>query len=186
MNTLILKAAKGILDEARIYLEKIPNDAYCMELTVFSGATIGQHTRHFIELFQCLVDALLVGNADNEVVLDYGLRQRNQLLQTEPKHALAAIDAIQSALPKLPWGQVIMLKHTDYATGLFSLLPTSFERELSYNIEHTIHHFALIKIGLKLVAPGLTLPPNFGVAPSTTYHSSSVGKGVGLTVESQQ
>lgn len=36
-----------------------------------------------------------------------------------------------------------------------------------YNIEHTIHHLALIKVGLKLVYPDLDLPNHFGVAPST-------------------
>lgn len=57
----------------------------------------------------------------------------------------------------------------DYSLGQPKgiLIPTSLERELMYNIEHTIHHLALIKVGLKLVYPDLDLPNHFGVAPST-------------------
>ena len=43
-------------------------------------------------------------------------------------------------------------------------------RELLYNLEHCIHHLALIKIGLKLVAPQIELPTHFGFARSTILH----------------
>ncbi|MCU0471726.1 MAG: hypothetical protein MUF58_24420 [Arcicella sp.] len=44
---------------------------------------------------------------------------------------------------------------------------SSFYRELTYLIEHTIHHLAIIKIGLNEVYPEIIIPKNFGVAHST-------------------
>jgi hypothetical protein len=46
-------------------------------------------------------------------------------------------------------------------------IPTSFNRELVYLIEHTIHHLAIIKIGLNEAFPTIEIPENFGVAYST-------------------
>ena len=46
-------------------------------------------------------------------------------------------------------------------------IPSSLFRELTYLIEHTIHHLAIIKIGLNEVYPEIEIPKNFGVAHST-------------------
>ena len=50
---------------------------------------------------------------------------------------------------------------------------TSFDRELLYAIEHTIHHMAIIKMGILLHYPNITIPKNFGVAESTIQYKSS-------------
>jgi hypothetical protein len=47
------------------------------------------------------------------------------------------------------------------------LVQSTIGRELIYNIEHTIHHLAIVKIALKSSIPGMHLPEHFGVAPST-------------------
>jgi hypothetical protein len=46
-------------------------------------------------------------------------------------------------------------------------------RELVYNIEHVVHHMALVKIGLKELLPDLDLPDDFGVAVSTIRYQHS-------------
>ena len=53
---------------------------------------------------------------------------------------------------------------------------SNLDRELVYNIEHAIHHMALIKIGIKEVAPQLQLPEGFGVANSTIRHKKQQKK----------
>jgi hypothetical protein len=46
-------------------------------------------------------------------------------------------------------------------------------REITYNIEHIVHHMALVKIGIKEVCPYVVMPPEFGIAVSTIkYHKS--------------
>ena len=49
---------------------------------------------------------------------------------------------------------------------------SSFFRELTYLIEHTIHHLAIIKIGLNEVYPAIEIPKNFGVAHSTIRYQA--------------
>jgi hypothetical protein len=64
------------------------------------------------------------------------------------------------------------LLELDYAVNPAEMqkVPTNFLRELVYNIEHAVHHMALIRIGVREVAPHITLPPDFGVAASTIRH----------------
>ena len=44
---------------------------------------------------------------------------------------------------------------------------TSLHRELQYNIEHAVHHLAIIKIGIKSLEDSFKLDDNFGIAAST-------------------
>jgi hypothetical protein len=38
------------------------------------------------------------------------------------------------------------------------LVETNFMRELTYNIEHAVHHMAIMKIGIREVAPDTVIP----------------------------
>jgi hypothetical protein len=40
-----------------------------------------------------------------------------------------------------------------------------------YAIVHAVHHYALISVMLQLLK--LTVPPGFGVAPSTVHHRAA-------------
>ena len=53
-------------------------------------------------------------------------------------------------------------------------ISSTVAREVNYNIEHCIHHMALIKIGLKIIKPSLALSPSFGVAASTLQHRKAI------------
>ena len=44
---------------------------------------------------------------------------------------------------------------------------TNLQRELAYNLEHIVHHMALMRVGLKELLPSIIIPKNFGVADST-------------------
>ena len=54
-------------------------------------------------------------------------------------------------------------------------MKSSFYRELSYNIEHAIHHMALLKVAVKQTLTYISLPENFGVASSTIRYRASTG-----------
>jgi hypothetical protein len=56
---------------------------------------------------------------------------------------------------------------TKLGTGDMLSIPTNFQREEAYLIEHCIHHFALIRIGIQESFPDVFIDKNFGVAHST-------------------
>ncbi len=52
-------------------------------------------------------------------------------------------------------------------------MPSSFHREVAYNIEHAIHHMALLKVAVNQTLHYIQLPENFGVASSTVRYQES-------------
>jgi hypothetical protein len=45
---------------------------------------------------------------------------------------------------------------------------------LVYNIEHAVHHMAIMKIGIREVADYINLPDNFGIAVSTLRYRETM------------
>lgn len=159
--------ASGLLSDAIPYLDQITPAQYGMEVSLLSGSSIGQHTRHFIEFFQCLVQQA----SHPDGIIDYGKRMRDKRIESNPGYAISCIHDIQSKLAQLDSSKSLKLECSEYLPGRDTLvIETTLEREMMYNIEHTIHHLAIIKIGLGLVNPEIRLPRHFGIAPSTILH----------------
>jgi len=152
---MLLASVHNSLNDLNVLVEQLSDSEYseiCPEL----NATIGEHTRHIIEMFQCLQEFYDAG------VVNYDNRARNVLIQNHTDHALAAIQAIQQNLDKpdkdIELQQVI--------NGEEIKIKTNYNRELLYNLEHCIHHQALIKVAL-LQCNHITVDANFGIATST-------------------
>ncbi len=156
------RVACSVLMDTVFFLERLDREPYGRKLDVFSGSSIGQHTRHLVEFFQCLLVQAEAG------IIDYDARERNHQIETDPVYAAKVIRDLLPRLNEVAEAKALTLK-VDYLheEGSKAELPTTFARELIYNIEHAIHHLALIKIGLKVTSPTLVLPESFGVAPST-------------------
>ena len=151
----------AILNDAKLYLQALSKEQYTTHIELMSGGTLGQHTRHFIEFYQCLLNQACLCE------IDYDARQRNLLIESNPQIATSSIDEVIEQLATLDLSTETVIKicnSTDYTIN------STLGRELLYNLEHCIHHLALIKIGLKIVAPNITLPKHFGFAPSTILH----------------
>lgn len=154
----------SILSQLKEVINQLEGPAYSKALDVFSGASIGQHTRHILEFYLCLLQQ------KNQGVICYDKRQRNLALETDPEIAIKTIDLIasklQAATTDAPVDLICELQGEEIST------PSSISRELLYALEHAVHHMAIIKIGLIINCPALTIPENFGVADSTVQYKN--------------
>ncbi|HZE82847.1 MAG TPA: hypothetical protein VE035_01000 [Puia sp.] len=139
-----------------------PQD-YITPCKTLSGNTIGQHVRHIIELFQALENGYLTG------VVNYEDRKRDKTLETDENIACLALDQIAEGLGK-PDKPLLLEANYDEHSDLPTVLNTNYYREVAYNLEHSIHHMAMIRIGITEVGSHIILPENYGIASSTIKH----------------
>jgi hypothetical protein len=162
----LTQIAGNSLDDLRHYLEIIDPAVYQSPLELLSGSTIGQHTRHIIEFYNCLLTQNLTGEIP---VINYARRVRDIRIETEPDYALHCVSQICDQIQEVDLGKKCYLNCEEHGQKNLQVAST-IERELIYNIEHTIHHLAIVKIALKATTPSIDLPEHFGVAPSTIHH----------------
>ena len=163
MNLILSSVA--VLDNAKFYLTKLSAAEYAQKIELMSDATIGQHTRHFIEFYQCLLDQA------NTLDINYCLRTRDLNIEKNPTAAIQAIEGVVAKLETLdPTASVSLYTSKEGKEKIESTMA----RELHYNVEHCIHHLALIKVALKIIRPDIELSESFGVAPSTIQHRKKI------------
>ncbi|WP_366184986.1 DinB family protein [Flavobacterium ovatum] len=153
---MLKQSVNNSLNELVHLLDELSNEEYSKSCATLSNSSIGEHTRHIIEMFQCLQNNYDLG------VVNYDKRERNHQIQTDTQFAILQIENIQKAVDKgdkkMQLQQII--------DGDELSIETNYYRELLYNLEHCIHHQALIKVGV-LQNCKIVLNENFGVAPST-------------------
>jgi len=150
----------NILGEQQDLLRKISAKTYTADISSLDGSTIGRHTRHIIEFLEILLASY------NNNTINYDERKRNLELEENPEKAAEAISHIVSSI-KLP-NRNLILQQTIGSINI--QLNTNFYRELLYNIEHCIHHQALIKVACNDIGISYLLSRNFGVAYSTIQY----------------
>jgi hypothetical protein len=129
------------------------------------NATIGQHVRHIIELFQCLQRGYESG------VVNYDKRERNLLLEQDKDFALEQLVLLFKDIER-PNKNLLLQAIYDEHSADPELIPTNYLREVAYNLEHTIHHMALIRVGINEIS-NVQLPDNYGVASSTIKYKKA-------------
>ena len=140
-------------------LHLLTNEQYVHPSKSLFNATIGQHTRHIIEMFLCLE------NGYEEAVVNYENRKRDIRIETDKEFACALLLKIYNNLNKLNKQMVLQASYNEDSDQIIAF-QTNYHREIAYNLEHTIHHMALIKVGISEFS-NITLPEGFGVATST-------------------
>lgn len=153
---MLIQSIKDNLSENIELLHQLTNDEFTQKNPELSNATIGEHMRHIIELFGCLLENYDYG------LINYDDRKRDILLQTDKNEAIAIIEKYLLELDKP--NKPLSLTHNCFSP--IELLQTNYFRELIYNLEHSIHHQALIKVALHSLTH-IKIPSSFGVAPST-------------------
>lgn len=140
-------------------LNQLSDTEYTQPSNILFNATIGQHVRHIIELFLCLEKGY------DEGMVNYEKRKRDYRIESDKNFASSLLKDIYRRLNRP--NKDIVLEAEDYGdTAEVVAIPSNYYREIAYNLEHTIHHMALIRVGINEVS-SVTLPTEFGVAYST-------------------
>ncbi|MFN7791756.1 MAG: DinB family protein [Cyclobacteriaceae bacterium] len=161
-------ASNAILNQISDLIHQVKDEDFCRPVKTLSNSTIGQHLRHILEFFICLEQGSERGR------VNYDKRQHDKLIETDRFLALHTIQKIKEFVSAQQADQPLQLEvgyHQD--TEETVVIASNFYRELIYNIEHAVHHMAIMKIGVLEVAPYVSMPPDFGVAVSTIRHKKS-------------
>ncbi len=151
----------------RQLLELIPDIRliYNRPLETLHHNTIGGHYRHVIEFYQCLLHGL------DKNRVNYDERPRNLLLETDQDAGKNALDfIIRQVNARMDNPDLVLYSLFGHPEPQVIETRTNYHRELIYNLEHAVHHMAIIRIGLKEALPTLDLSHDFGVASSTIRH----------------
>lgn len=131
---------------------------YLLRSVMLGNISIGQHTRHIIELVQCLQQGY------DEGCVNYDNRKRDFRIETDLHFAISCIENCNQNLV-LKDRPLLLIQDND----LLKSVNTSYYRELIYNSEHAIHHMALIRVALREMDLDL-VGEHFGVAQATIKH----------------
>lgn len=147
-------------------LKGLSQDQYNRKLEILTDASIGQHVRHILEFYNCLFK----GEQSKEV--NYDARLRDLKLETDPHFASKTIDGIINTLLdiKSDFPVTFIADYSALENQKPERIQSSFYRELAYNLEHSIHHQALIKVAITEMQLTSLVKTTFGYAPSTIRH----------------
>jgi hypothetical protein len=161
----IILEAKEVLMNLIQSINTLSLGDYTKRLSILSNSTIGEHTRHIVELFQQLLQGYETG------VVDYDKRKRFVDIQLNIDLAVEFIGSIINLLDK----ENKSINLNTVLNNNETFIETNYYRELMYNVEHCIHHQAIIKIGF-LFLEKYDFTENFGVAKSTIQYKEKVEK----------
>lgn len=156
---------KTLLSELGKALEKLTDQEYTEAVPLIGGSSIGGHTRHTIEFLQELLEGYTGG------AVNYDLRKRDTVLESSVS---ATNEAINTLIKNMPLADRPLTLYTQYGSGDIQpiVTATSYQREMIYNFEHIVHHMALIRVVLENHFRK-TVPPGFGIAPSTLKYKAA-------------
>ena len=140
-------------------LHQLTDAEYSQPSKILFNASIGQHVRHIIELFLCLEKGYETGT------VNYEKRKRDYKIETDKNFAAQLLKEIYHRLDRPDIDLVMDAEDYEDVSGVVAIR-SNYYREIAYNLEHSIHHMALIRVGINEVS-SIVLPDQFGVAYST-------------------
>lgn len=146
-------------------LKTLTDDQYTKQIPLMSGATIGQHMRHIIEFYLALDQGYTSGK------VNYDQRKRDHAIESDRYFAITKLQQIAASIVK-PNQQLLLAANYTVANDDEFTVPSSYYRELIYNLEHTVHHMALIRIAVGEFSL-ISLPVDFGLAISTLKYRTA-------------
>ena len=86
------QASIEVINQLKDLLYQLNINEYTENLPVLNYSSIGQHVRHTIEFFQCLIKGASTGT------VDYDSRERNLLIETNLPVVLTTLTEIENSI----------------------------------------------------------------------------------------
>jgi hypothetical protein len=166
VNSDLIELNVAWLRQVFALVERLDDEIFDTTPEDLAPHRVGSHLRHVLEFYECFLDGLDSGR------VDYDSRKRNEAIERYRHSALAGIRLIIRRLQSVSelWtGTVLAVRMEDAEADVW--LASSIGRELQALSSHTIHHFALIAVTLRL--HGIQVDPDFGMSPSTLRYQST-------------
>lgn len=165
----ISKACANILAQLTDMVSQLSEQDFVKPVDTLGNSTLGQHLRHTVEFFICLEKGFEPG------VINYDKRAHDKLIETDKFIALSMLSKIDEFVRQQTTDKALKLEAAyDLDKEDFVTIETNYLRELVYNIEHAVHHMAIMKIGIREAAPYVKLAHDFGIAASTIRYQETV------------
>jgi hypothetical protein len=166
----LIGAAQSVLSQGLGLLFELGDRSYSRVAGMPFHASIGQHYRHVLEHFQYLIRGVRAAE------INYDAGGRNSRVETEVTYASVATCDVLRALKTYTESVLLlnckMINTVRYRDSEPTVLESNVGRELAYCVGHAIHHYAIIRmVGHEI---GITVPEEFGIAPSTQKHRNAL------------
>ncbi|XWN38349.1 MAG: hypothetical protein ROO71_05285 [Balneola sp.] len=172
-KTAVVKSNIYFLKQGISLLSSITDDEYSFNNGKYFKSGVGRHFRHIIEHYLSLIN----GYTDK---INYDLRERDIKLETNRKLALSTLRHVIDSVEIFESNSELIDKKVEVKSNEGTKEEnspwsvSSIRRELQFLISHTVHHYALIALILKTM--DVSVPENFGIAPSTLRYESEKEK----------
>ncbi|MGY3568913.1 hypothetical protein [Vibrio paucivorans] len=157
----VLHGAIETLQQGRDFLLTLTDEQYCFIAKPLLTSSIGQHFRHWLDIFHALFQS--------RGVIDYNLRRRGHEVESTKRVALQEIDEFIAKLQRQPLEElnqsVVVLSEVSLSQSHTCSLESTFGRELTFAALHANHHFAMAKVATTLL--DVKTCDEFGLAPAT-------------------
>jgi hypothetical protein len=167
MKSPIAIATAELFGQIQQVITTLDDRTYSQPVSAIGNASIGQHLRHLTGFYDCLMLAT--------TELNYDQRARSTTLEFDRLAMISKLEELSAKLHELNPDATICI-HCE--SGYKELLPASgastVGRELIYAYEHAIHHLAFVRIAVEQAFSEVSLPPDFGFAPSTLRYRNTV------------
>ncbi len=164
----ILQNTRQLKDGIEV-LSRLDDRTYAECNHRFFASGIGKHIRHILDMYQCFL-------MFEDGSIDYDDRERDTRLETDREYAIEKARELIDRLESLRNSAVVeslsvSSNEGPNTAGISPWCSSSLVRELQYLASHTVHHYAIIAMILRILGHGC--PEHFGVAPSTILYEQS-------------
>ncbi|MCZ6757217.1 MAG: hypothetical protein O7C39_02945 [Bacteroidetes bacterium] len=160
--SILIQYNKNSLTEGIDLIRRLTHPSFIKVEPPIYESSIGEHIRHIVEHYTCFLAGIPVGS------VDYDARHRNFRISSDREYAEAQYENVCTQLDALDHENVrltVRMSGTTDADGGSPWSESNVKRELQYLQAHTIHHYAIISMIMRV--QGIETDREFGVAPST-------------------